>query len=145
MARAPSALRDEDVPGLDVPVDESSGMCGAEGVGDLLENRDRPVRRQPLRVFLQEPAEVGPFHVMHGDEEHALHIPGAVDRDDVGMIERGRQTRFAQEALAKSLVVGELARKQLDRDRPSEVELLGEVDLPHPASSEQPKKPVARK
>jgi hypothetical protein len=83
-------LREQDVGGLDVAVHEPGGVRGVEGRGDLHHDRrgladaERPRAPQPR-------GEVLPADVAHDDVGHAVVLAGAVDRDDVRMLDRRRQ------------------------------------------------------
>ena len=59
------------------------------------------------------------------------------------MIERGREARLAQEALAERAIVGELGRDQLQRDGAVERELGRPVDDAHAAAADDAVDPVA--
>ena len=59
------------------------------------------------------------------------------------MLERRRQPRLAQEALAEAHVLGEVRREQLQRDVAVEREIVGAIDDAHPAAAEQRLDPVA--
>ena len=136
------AVLDEDVGRLHVAVDHASCMSGVQGAGDLCADSQHPFCREELTAPGQG-LEIGPFHVAHRDVEHAFGVAGVVDRDDVRMRERGGRARFADEPLAKALVLGELGRKQLQRDRVSEPRMLGSVDDAHAAAAAEGLDPVA--
>ena len=59
------------------------------------------------------------------------------------MVDRRRQLRLAQEAVAERLVLGETGGEQLERNPPLEPQVLGEVDDAHAAQAEQRLDPVA--
>ena len=52
------------------------------------------------------------------------------------MLETGGQLRLEQEPSPEALVLGELAREDLDRDLAVKVHVLGQVDGAHRAASE---------
>jgi hypothetical protein len=57
-----------------------------------------------------------------------VHVAGLldrVDRDDVGVVQRGDGARFAGEALAPLPVRGQRRRQDLERDRARERRVLG--------------------
>ena len=60
------------------------------------------------------------------------------------MVERRGEPRLAQEALAEALVLGELGRDQLERDRPLEREVGRAVDDAHAAAADHLLDAVAR-
>ena len=53
------------------------------------------------------------------------------------MVERGRQLRLAEEALAEVLVLRELRRDQLQGDVALQTQVVGAVDDPHPTAADQ--------
>ena len=133
---------DEDVGRLDVPMDESLLVSGVEGLRDLREEVDGPLRLE-CPVLGDDLREIGAFDVAHREEENAVLLSGLVDGDDVRMVERGRDPRLAQEALAEALVLGELGRDHLERDLAPEPCLLGTVDRTHPPAADERFDPVA--
>ena len=60
-----------------------------------------------------------------------------VDRDDVGMVERGGRARLLFESLQALRVVREVGGKDLDRHVAPEARVIGPVDLSHPARAER--------
>ena len=88
--------------------------------------------------------EVAALHVGHRDVEEPVLLAGVVDRDDAGMVERGRELRLAQEPLAVSRLAPSVGDEQLQRGRPPEPHVLGAVDDAHPAAAERLDDPVAR-
>src|SRR4051812_36563183 len=58
------------------------------------------------------------------------------------MVDRGREPRLAQEALAKAGVERALGRDQLQRHRTVERDLRGKVDDAHAALAQEPLDPV---
>ena len=66
-------LRDEDVRGLDVSVDEALLVRCVQGLGDLLEDVDRALRIECAFVG-HELREVGAVDIAHGEEEHAVVV-----------------------------------------------------------------------
>ena len=53
----------------------------------------------------------------------------------MGVVDRGRETRLALEALAKALIAGELGRHDLERDGALEAQLGGAIDDAHAAAA----------
>src|SRR5262249_57317985 len=80
--------------------------------------------------------------VAHRHVEQAVPLPGAEDGDDAGMLDRGRRPRLGAKARPEVLVMCELRPDHLERDRPVELELAGEVDDPHAAVAERSLDPV---
>src|SRR6185295_12968410 len=89
------------------------------------------------RVRPQQPPEVRAFDVAHRDVEEAVRLAGAVHREDVRVLERGRNLRLGQEPTTKPVVAGELRREQLQRDLTLEPQVCRTVDDAHPASADE--------
>ena len=135
------ALVEQHVRGLDVAVHEPARVGGVERSGDLLERCGRPRRLE--RALAQHRLQVGALDEAHRDVQLPVDLARVVDRDDVRMLDRGRQPRLAQEALAERHVVGELRGEQLQRDVAVEREVVGAVDDAHAAAADQRLDPIA--
>ena len=85
-----SRARDEHVGRLHVSVDEPPLVCGIEAVCSAGHKLHRPGRIE-CGLVVDEPAQVGPVDVAHGDIELTFGLPGLEDRNDVGMVDRGRE------------------------------------------------------
>ncbi len=134
--------RDDDVPGLDVTVDEALPVRRVERGGDLAEDVQRRHGLEPLRL-LEPRLQVDTLDVAHDDEQDAVGFSGFVDRDDVRVIDRRRKMGLAFEPLAEAGVVCELRRQDLERHVALETRLNGAVDDAHAAPTDQPLDPVA--
>ena len=134
---------DEDVPRLHVAVHEPPPVGGVERLGDLADKGERTLgRKRPL--LREDRAQIAAVHVAGREVELAAAcLAGRVDGEDPGMIERGREARLAQEALAERAIVRQLGRDQLQRDGPVERELGRPVDDPHAAAADDTVDPVA--
>jgi hypothetical protein len=86
-----AVVGDQHVARLDVAVDEAAGVRSVEGGGDLVDDRQRPVRIEPA-LHVERRPQVCPGDVSHGDERLALVLASFVDRDHVGVVERCRQS-----------------------------------------------------
>ena len=87
--------------------------------------------------------QVAALDQAHRDDQLAVLLAGVEDRHDGRMVEAGGEARLAQEAVAEALVVGELPRDHLQRDRPVESQVGRPVDDPHPAPRDQRVEAVA--
>jgi hypothetical protein len=96
----------QDVARLYVSVDQPARVRGVQGSSDLLQDGHGPAGGEPALV-LQHPAQVQGVHVAHGDIQPALLLAGAVDGDDVGMVDGGSHPHLTQEALPKGGVAGQ--------------------------------------
>ena len=90
------AIRDEEVRGLDVAMDDPCGVCGLQRVGDLDRKQQQhvDVDRAASDSMLQRHA----LEELHDDEGVAVLLADVVNRADVGMVQRGRGPRFSPEA-----------------------------------------------
>ena len=82
----------------------------------------------------QQRAQVGALDEAHREVERAALGAGVEDRDDVRVVERGRQPALALEAGAEDRVARERGREHLQRDRAVERQVGGPVDDAHPAA-----------
>ena len=128
-------LVEHDVARLDVPVDHALRVGGLERVAHVDPDLDRAVGHDPPAAGDQV-GERSPLDVLHDDEVHAVVGPGVEDRDEVLIADPRRRLCLAPEAVDEVLVVGELRREDLDRDRPAEHRVLAPVDLGHAAAAE---------
>ncbi len=74
--------------------------------------------------------------VHHREEDEVVDVLHRVDGHDVRLRKLRRGAGLAHEPLPKRTLCGHLRRKQLERDRPVEAHLLGQVDDTHPAPAE---------
>ena len=82
--------------------------------------------------------QVDAVDVAHRQVGRAVELAGLVDRDDVGVVDRGREVGLAVEPRAEVGVVGQLVGQQLERHLAPQFALLGEVDDAHAAAAEDP-------
>ena len=82
------------------------------------------------------PVNLLTLDVLHREVVDALDPADLVNRDDVGVAEAGHGAGLALEGLAKGQDVAALAREDLHRHDPIEVELASLVDDPHPAAGD---------
>ena len=84
-----AGARDQDVRWLHVTVDEPLLVGRVQRLRDLLEQGDRASWVEC--AFLREQvSQIGAVDVAHGQEERAVLFPSVEDRDDVRVVERGR-------------------------------------------------------
>ena len=131
---------DEAIRRLHVPVEDAARQRGVEARHHLQDRVDRGRRRhRPVAVddVLQRAAR----HEFHRNDGVAAELFTAEDEDRIRMIEGSRQLAFAKEPRA---VVGtrEPLVQHLERHAAAVLEVLGFVDLPHPASAEEACDPV---
>ena len=125
---------EQDVGGLDVAVDEPGIVRGVERVGHMGHDRRRVLRRE--RPGGGDPlAQIVAVDEPHGDVRPSVALAVVVDRDDVGVLDRRRGTRLAQEALANAWIAEQPGRDDLQRDGTVETQLRGLVDDAHTAAT----------
>jgi len=84
----------EDVAGLDVPVDETVAVGILQGLGHLGDEGHDLLQLQVVRGVLQR----GAPHQLHGDARNALVGLDVIDPADVGVLELGLELGFVHEA-----------------------------------------------
>jgi hypothetical protein len=138
---AASLRRHEDVARLHIPVHQTPLVRRIQGIGDLLDDRQRTVGREQA-LLLQHAPEIDPLDVAHRDEQAPVVLARLVDRDDSRVVDRRGKARLAQEPLAEARVLRELGCQQLQGHLAAENEILGQVDDTHAAPPEQRLDPV---
>jgi len=126
-------LLDDDVVGLQVPVDDAPRVGRREPVRDL----DRIVQslreREPAGSFAEELPEGLPRNVLHHDEVQAIGLGDVENGDDVRMVERRCRASLLEEPPPPLGILRDFPRKELDGDGAVELRVEGSVDVPHSA------------
>jgi hypothetical protein len=115
-------------------MDDPFRVGGIEGVGDLDREIEELGRRQGLAgdAVLEGLA----FQQLHGDEGLTVVSVDVVDGADVGMVQGGRGSGFALEALERRLVVELLRGEELQRNESAEARVLRLVHDSHATAAE---------
>ncbi len=127
---------DQDVARLHVTVDEASGVGGCEGPCDAAPD-PRDLARRQRAASAQDGGEVLPVDQLHDDVRAAGVLAEVVDRDDVGVAQRGRRLGLLPEARREVGVAQVLGAEKLERDVATELGIGGTVDGRHPATAQQ--------
>jgi hypothetical protein len=109
-----TSIRDEDVRGLDVPMDDALGVCRVESIGNLDAQIEHRFDLQRLATY-HVPKRL-PLQQFHGDEGSPIGLVDLVDRADVRVIQGGRGLGLTLEATESLWVVGEVVGKELQGD-----------------------------
>src|SRR4029450_4790539 len=115
-----SAIRDEDVRWLDVPMDDPRSRSGIQGIGQLrAQFQDFVGFKAPLtRESCLECLSPEQFH---HDEGLALVIADFVNRTNVGMIQSGGGTGFMLESRNPDRILAKRVRENLNRNLASQL------------------------
>jgi hypothetical protein len=123
----------EDVLGLEVAVDDAAAVRGVQRRGDLAQQPQRLLGRQPT-VPLEPRVEGLALEELHHDVRATVGVVAEVeDLHDAGIGDRGGRARFVEEALHDVLVRGQVGLQHLHRRAATEQRVLGQVHRPHPA------------
>jgi hypothetical protein len=112
-------------PGADLPRD-FDGLV-------LRQAADAPEQRRQILAV----------HVLHRQEQQAVRFADVVDTTDVRMRNLPRRPRFVVKLRQLLRILFQRRRQELQRDRLTETEIVGAVDLAHPAAPEQANHAVA--
>jgi len=74
-------------------------------------------RRGQIAVVRQDRLQVAPIYVAHREVELSVALAGLVDRDDIRVVESGRQAWLLEKAAPEVLVLPKLGRDQLQSYR----------------------------
>jgi hypothetical protein len=105
---------DEAIGGLDVAVNDTLGVGGGEGVGNLAGEDEKHVDFD--RLSGDAALEGQAFEELHGDEGVIAVLADFVDGADVGMVERGSGVSPAAKTFECVGVSGDVARKKFEGD-----------------------------
>ncbi len=133
----PPLARQQDVLGLDVTMDEAGFARRADRLRGL--PHDRESKLQFNRALFQDVvAQVRSLHKLHCDEVCVVNTPKRINMNNTRVIKPRDGRRFQLEPVEILLIGREVGPENLECDRAIQAELSGEIDLAHPASTEQP-------
>ena len=131
----PAVGGDEEVLGLEVAVDDAPFVGGGEAAGNLKRMIEDPGERQ--RSALEHRPQGLAFEQL-GDQVRRLAVmPELMDGQDVGVVQRGRGTGLALEAVQPIRIARERSGEHLDGDLAAEARVASAVDLAHAACAER--------
>ena len=128
-------------------MDDAGRVGRAERVGDLNQIFDRALDIEPLGVDGLPEGLAG--HQLHRDvehrrpEHHAVAFRGAftdvVNRNEMGMVQRRRRSRFVHEPIEPVRVPGHILPENLQRQVAAQHRVASQVDLAHSTTRDQAK------
>ena len=117
-------------------MDDAAPVRDRKGLGDLRPQRQRVSHGHGSAA--QHGRQRFAFDVLHHDERAAVvGLAHLVHVADVRVIERRRCLGLAQQVPAGVVVIAAVRREELDGDVALERQVAGQIDIAHPAASEQ--------
>jgi len=120
---------------LDVAVYVARAVDRIERVAELQRDVRRLTSGERSRA-VDERAQVVAGDVPHHEVSAPVRDPGAMDRDDVRVLDGAGRARLGEEALPAMRVLYQLRSDDLDGHVAIEVQLANAIDDPHPAPSD---------
>ncbi len=115
---------DQDVGGLDVPVDQPSCMSVMKGFGDCCHQCRRLVKTGA--AFLDPPGKVASLDELRDHEaEPVVGSPHVINRHDMGMVETGKDAGFVQVRLNVLGLRDSIGAGNFDGNRTVEIIVVG--------------------
>src|ERR1051326_2371663 len=119
---------------LQVGVKDALFVRRFERVGDLA--RDCHCLVQRNRTAADPIGERRPFDELENQRRRVVRLLEAVNRRDVGMVERREELRFADESVEPIGIARKQDRQNLERDAAIEFDVARAIDLAHPAGAD---------
>ncbi len=112
-------------------MDDTARVRRRKPLGNARNQRAGEFRLEGAQLIERAPLDVGQHH-----EQPARVLLDAVDRADVGMVERGEGAGLTLEARARLGIRREVGMDELEGDLAVKLEVMGEPDLAHAAGAE---------
>ena len=126
---------DEDVLRLEIAMHDAAIVRGGEAAADLhgvIEDRRQRERRRP-----NARAERLSFEQLDRDVRDPVVAPDIVNREDVGVRQRGNGAGFAVEPLVEVRIGRRVRRQRLDRDLPLQPRIARAIHVAHAAMADR--------
>ncbi len=107
-----------------------------ESLGSLQDVIHGPIHRQPAALPYLE-LQIPTVDVLHHQVMRTIAIAGVVRRHDVGMLQAGQRTRFAQKPLFRLRRKRRRGGKQLERHHAPHASVFGPEHVAHAARAER--------
>ena len=127
---------DDHVLRLEVPVQDAVGVSFFEGLDDGEHDAQRLL--QPRRSLLHPLSQILTLEILERYVGPASMLAGGVDGHDVGMVELRGGPNLEQESLDGLVRRQPLAGDHLQCHPPTQLGVVGQIDLAHPAAAQQP-------
>ena len=136
------AVRDENVLGFDVPMNDAREMGRIECVGNLQRRFQREFQVKGLAgdAFAKRLT----FQHLHGDEGAARVFANLINGADIRMIQRRSGARFALKALQRLRIFSEHIGQEFQCDPPAKAKVFGSIHLAHSSSPESAQNAIVR-
>ena len=116
-------------------MDDAALVRGGEPGADLPRDLERAVLREAADAAEQR-REILAVHVLHRQERVAVDLADVVDAADVRVRHLARHPHFGVELRQPRGIAIDVRRQELQRDRLTELQIVGAVDLAHAAAAE---------
>ena len=129
-------FREQNVLGLDVPVDKAQLPRAFQGARHLADDFNRD-RRLGDAFFLEEITQVTTVDILEGHVMQPVGFADGVHLHDVGVGDAGDRLGLGLKAPQGRGVGGQVGLEDLDRDLALEAALAGEINGPHAADTDE--------
>ena len=128
-----TSVRHEDVRWLDVPVNDSLGVCCIQCICNLdAEIKHRLDLKGFARAHVPESLALQQFH---RDKGSPIRLVDLVNRANVRVVQRGRSLGFPLESAKSLCVVGKMIGEELEGDAPTQFHVFSFVHNTHAATA----------
>jgi hypothetical protein len=127
---------DHHVRRLQIAMQHAAFVRRGQARAHLARDFDRFVLRKPSDAA-QQRRQILAIHVLHRQKRPAVRVADVVGAAHVAMGDRAGDAHFVVELREARGILNEMLRKQLERDRLTELQVVGAIDLAHAAAAER--------
>ncbi len=124
---------EHDVRRLQIAMDDVAFVRGGEAGANLPRNLERAVFGETADAAEQR-CEILAVDVFHRQEGAAVDLVDVVDAADVGVRHLARHAHFGVQLRQLRRIAVDVGGQELERDRLTELEIVGAINLAHPAA-----------